>query len=310
MAKLMRNMLVLAKIQPTPGTDSAPTAALNSILAKGVAPQPVNAEFVDRELMVPYFGHTGQVQSQSYSMIEFEVELAGAGTAGDAPKYGPLLRACAFGETIESGVQVDYSPITSAQEAVTIHCFLDGLKYAMTDCKGSVAFGLSAKNIPVMKFKFTGLVSSPTDTANPTDSDFTDFMAPLAINKVNTPTFNLHSIPVRATTLDIDMANQVDYRNYIGMEAVTLTDRKPVGNATFELDTMATKNWYTTIKNGTLSPLELVHGTTAGNIIEINAPKVQITNPSISDDNGLAMLGVSLSLQPNAGNDELVLTVR
>ena len=310
MAKLMRNMLVLAKIQPTPGVDSIPTAALNSILARGVTPTPVNAEFIDRDLTKPYFGHTGQVQSQAYSMIEFEVEIAGAGAAGTAPKYGPLLRSCGFGETITVGTKVDYSPITSSQEAVTLHCYLDGLKYAMTDCKGAVSFAFNAKGIPVMRFKYIGFVSTPIDDPVPSGSVFTGFTAPLAVNKANTPTFELHGIAVRATALEIDMANQVDYRNYIGNEAVTFTERKPTGKTTFELDTIAVKDWYDAIKNGTLSTLELIHGVTAGNIVELNSPKVQLTNPAISDDNGLAMFSVDLALQPNAGNDELVLSVR
>jgi hypothetical protein len=310
MAKKMRNLLLLVKIQPTPNTDAAPTAAENSILARGVAPTPVNAEFEDRNLITPYLGHTGQVQTQSYSTIEFEVELAGAGAAGTAPKWGPLLRACSFAETVNAAVDVVYNPITNSQEAVTIHCFLDGIKHAMTDCKGTVSFQLNAKSIPVMRFAMTGFVATVTDAANPTDSDFTDFIAPLAINKQNTPTFNLHGIGVRATSLTIDMANQVDYRNYIAQEAVTLTERKPVGSSTFELDTMAVKNWYTAIRNGTLDTLELIHGTIAGNILEMSGPKVQVTSPSVSDDNGLAMFNVSLSLQPDAGNDELILTVR
>lgn len=310
MAKLMRNMLLMVKIQPVANTDAAPTPAINSILARGIAPTPINAEFADRNLIKPYFGNTGQVQVQSYSMIEFEVELAGAGAAGTAPKYGPLLRACAFSETISAGVKVDYAPITSAQEAVTIHCYLDGLKYALTDCKGTVSFGLSAKGIPVMKYKFIGFAITPTDTPNPAGSDYTGFIAPLAINKQNTPTFTLHGATVRATEFGIDMANQVDYRNYIGAEAITLTNRVPVGNATFELDTIAVKDWYTITKLGTLGALQLVHGSTAGNIVQLDAPKVQITNPSPTDDNGIAMLSVNLALQPNAGNDELLISVK
>lgn len=310
MAKLMRNMLLLVKIQPTPFTDSVPTAALNSILARGISPQPIKAEFADRNLIRPYFGNMGKVQTQSYASIDFEVELAGAGVAGTAPKYGPLLRACGFSETITAATKVDYAPITSAQDAVTIHCYLDGIKYAMTDCKGSVAFDFNAKNIPVMKFKFVGFKAAVTDTANPTGSDFTGFLAPLAVNKQNTPTFLLHAIPIKATVCGVDMNCQTDYRNYIGSEAITFTDRKPTGKATFELDTQATKDWWSTINAGALSTMQMIHGTTAGNIVQLDAPKVQITNPSISDDNGLAFFGVDLELQPNIGNDELIVSVR
>lgn len=310
MAKLMRNMLLLAKTEVTAGTDSAPAAATNSILARGIAPTPVNAEFADRNLIRPYFGATGQVQVASYSTIEFEVELAGAGAAGTAPKYGPLLTACGFSETISAGVKVDYAPLTTNQKTVTIHCYIDGVKHAMTGCKGNVSFALSARGIPVMKFTFTGFTATVTDTANPSGSDFSGFIAPLAINKINTPTLTLHSVAVKATDFNIDMANQIDYRNYIGAEDVTFTDRAPTGSVTFEYDTIASKNWFTTVAAGTLSTLQLVHGTTAGNIVQIDAPKVQVSSPSISDDNGLAFLSLNLALQPNAGNDEILISVK
>ena len=306
----MRNMLLMAKTEVTAGVDSVPTAALNSILARGIAPKPVNAEFADRDLIKPYFGYTGQIQVQAFSIIEFEVELAGSGALGVAPKWGSLLRACGFTETVVATTKVDYTPLTSVQSTVTIHCFLDGIRHVMTGCKGLVSFPLNAKGIPVMKFVFTGLAGTITDLANPAGSDFTGFIAPLAVNKQNTPTFTIHSTAVKATEFSIDMGNQVDYRNYIGSEDVTFTNRTPKGSATFEYDPIATKDWWTIIKNGTLNPLQMIHGTVAGNIIQIDAPKVQISDPQLSDDNGLAMLGVNLALQPNLGNDEILISVR
>lgn len=310
MAKLMRNMLLLAKIETVSGTDSVPTAALNSILARGIAPTPVNAEFADRDLIRPYFGATGQVQVSSYSSIEFEVELAGAGAAGTVPKYAPLLRACGFAETVSAGVKVDYAPLTTNQQSVTIYCFLDGIRHVMTGCKGSVSFSLSARGIPVMRYTFTGFSATVSDVANPTGSDFSGFIAPLAINKLNTPTFSLHSTAVKVTDFSVDMANQIDYRNYIGSEDVTFTNRAPTGSITFEYDTIASKNWFSTTAAGTLAPMQMIHGTTAGNIVQIDAPRVQVTDPAISDDNGLAFLSLNLALQPNVGNDEILLSIR
>ncbi len=111
-------------------------------------------------------------------------------------------------------------------------------------------------------------------------------------------------------SLDVDVANEVVYRNLIGGESVFITDRKPSGNASMEIDTVAAKDWWTTIKNNTLGALAITHGTVAGNIIEIDAPKVQLTDPSYSDSDGIAMLGTKLSFQPDAGNDELVITVK
>jgi hypothetical protein len=310
MAKLMRNMLLLAKTETTQGTDSVPTAALNSILARGIAPTPVNAEFAERNLIRPYFGSTGSVQVQSFSQIEFEVELAGSGAAGTAPRWAPLLQACGFSQTLTASVKADYAPLTTNQTSVTIYVFLDGVRHVMVGCKGNVSFALSARGIPVMRYTFIGYTSTVTDVTNPTGSDFSGFQAPLAVNKTNTPTFTLHGTAVKATELNIDMGNEVNYRNYIGSEDVAFTNRNPSGSATFEYDAMSVRNWFNITNLGTLGALQMIHGLTAGNIVQIDAPRVQITNPSISDDGGIAMLSVGLGLQPNLGNDEILISVR
>jgi len=309
MPKYTRNMLVLAKIQPTANTDSVPTPAVNAILARGVAPSPVVANFVPRDLYQPYYGNTGQIQVGAYSTVNFEVEVAGAGAAGTVPKYGPLLRACGFSETITASTKVDYAPATTAQEMVTLYVFLDGVRHIMTDCRGSVTFELNAGGIPVMSFNFTGFAATVSDNV-PTGTSYTGWTAPLGVTRANTPTFTLHTIPVKATQFSVDMANQVDYRNYIGSETVTFTNRNPTGSTTFEYDAFSVRDWFGITRLGTLGTMSMIHGTVAGNIVQFDAPRVQLTNPAISDDNGLAMLSLNLDIQPNVGNDEFIVSVR
>jgi hypothetical protein len=310
MPKLTRNTVILFKIQPTAGVDAAPVAGTDAILAKNISMTPVNAEFAERNLIKPYFGNTGKIQVQAYANFEFSVELSGAGAAGSAAKYGTLLRTCAHAQTLIALTKADYSLVTSAQEAGTCHIFLDGMKFAMTDCKGTVSYTLNAKGIPEAKFNMTGFVATITDTANPSGVTYAGFTDPVAVNKQNTLTFTIHGVAVKATSLSIDIGNQVDYRNYIGSEAVTLTNRDVKGSATFELDTIANKDWFASVRAGTLGTFSFIHGTGAGNIIEFSAPKVQVVSPDFSDDNGLQFLTLGLEFQPNLGNDELLLSVR
>lgn len=143
MAKLMRSTLLLIKLETVVGTDSVPVAATNAILAQVSNAQPVVAEFVDRNVVRPYFGNSGKLQVASRSEIEIEVEFASAGAAGTAPAYGPLLQACGFSETISAGVSVTYAPITNAIKTCTIYYFLDGIRHIMTGCRGDVSIILT-----------------------------------------------------------------------------------------------------------------------------------------------------------------------
>ena len=310
MAKRMRNALILAKIESPYGTDAAPTGAANAMLVKGIAPQPLSGEFVDRDLVKPYLGGSEQLLASVHSECEFEVEIAGSGDAGTAPAWAPLLKACGFGETITADTDAVYKPITDSIPSVTIYYFLDGLRHKITGARGTVALGLSPKGIPTFKFKFLGIYNEPTDTANPTDADFDGFLTPLVVNTINTPTWALHGYTGNLAELSIDIANDVIYRELIGASSVEITNRKPTASISFELGAVAAKNWAKTITDGTTGALTITHGSTAGNIVKIDAPKAQLFNPSYRDQDGTAMLSLSMSLVPNAGNDELVITVK
>lgn len=310
MPKLMRNTLLLAKVEATYGTDSAPTAAANAILCRAMTPQPLVGEFVERALVRPYLGNAGQINVANHSEIEFEVELAGSGTAGTAPKWGVLLRGCAFSETVVAGTSVTYAPVTAAQESLTLWYYLDGILHKIAGARGSVSLGLDAKSIPVLKFKFVGKYSAPTDTALPTNADFSGFKMPLAINKANVPVCTLHGVAANMQALSLDMANEVIFRALTADESVYIVDRKPSGSISLELNSIATKDWFATTIAGTLAPVAMTIGATAGNIVEINGPKAQITNPQYQDSESIAMINASLALQPNTGNDELTIVVK
>lgn len=310
MSKKMRNAVLLIKLQPVAGTDALPTAAANAIMAMNISAQPVSAEFAKRNNIKPYLGNMGSVPVAIHAEVSFEVELAGAGAAGTAPKYGPLLRGCSFSETLTASVSAVYAPVTNSQEAVTIYYNLDGVLCKMTDAKGTVSFELNAKSIPVMKYKFIGLYSTPVDATVPASVDYSGFKDPVAVNKANTPTASLHGFNGKVKSISVDMANQLSYRNLINYEGIEITDRQPSGSFAMELESVATKDWYTSVRDAVLGPLSVIHGKVAGNIVELAAPKAQLLDPSFSEDDGIAMLTCKLDIQPNTGNDEFVLTVR
>lgn len=212
--------------------------------------------------------------------------------------------------TILLGTTVIYTTITSALETVTLYYYLDGLLHKIKGARGTVSIDQTAKGIPVFKFKFTGLYTTPTDETQPTDASYAAFMQPMVVNNTNTATWALHGITGKLQTLSLDVANEIVFRSLIGSEAVHMTDRKPSGNAVFELDTVAVKDWWTAIRNATASTLSITHGVTGGSIMKLDCPKVSLINPQYSEQDGIAMLGVGLTIQPNTGNDEIVLTVK
>jgi len=311
MAKSMKNLVLLAKQEVTTGVDPVPTPAANAILVRGFTPQLINAEFVERNLIKGSKGNFGSLATGVHRSFEFEVELAGSGAAGTAPKWAPLLMACGFNETLVASTTATYAPISTGDTTVTMYGYLDGLLFKLTAAKGTVSFDLNAKQIPVMKFKFIGEYSTPTDTAFPTGMVFTGFQKPLTVSKINTPTFTIHGLAAVCNALSFDVANNLVYRDLIGASGPFSSDRKPTGSATIEVPTVAAANFAELARLGTEGALQLVHGTAAGNIIQVDMPKVQFNSaPAISNDNEIAMLQLGFSINPNTGNDELVIVAK
>ncbi|WP_194720822.1 phage tail tube protein [Noviherbaspirillum malthae] len=308
MAKLKRNALLFAKLETVYGTDPTPTALANAILCRAITPQPISAEYAERTLIRPFFGSNGSLPAAVHAECEFEVELAGSGAAGTAPKWAPLLRACGFAETLTASTSAVYAPVTNGAESATLWYHLDGILHKINGARGTVAFELNAKGIPVMRFRFVGKYSTPSDALMPSNVDYSGFTTPVVVNHTNTTAFTVHGVSCKMQSYSVDVANQVTYRELVGFQGVVFTDRAPAGSVSFELDTVAAKDWWTAVKNAIVAPTSITHGTVAGNIVKLDGPKVQLTQPQYAESDGIAMLNLNLAYQPNTGNDELVVT--
>ena len=307
MPKKLNKRIILAKIEATSGTDSAPTVSTNAVLCRNVTVTPLQGDSVERNLIRGFFGSSDRIAGSVWSEVEVEVELQGSGTLGTAPQVGTLLRACSMAETINAGVSVIYKPQTGSENSVTLYTYVDDLLHKLTYAKGTVSFDLSAKAIPVAKFKFTGLFSPVTDSV-PGAATMTSWKTPLPVNNTNTSGFSLHGYSGVLSSLSIDLGNSVAYRELIGSTSVEVTDRKTVGKISIEAPSIATKDFFTIAKNSTLGALSITHGVTSGLKVKIDAPSVDLNSPSYSDLDGIAMLDMDMTFVPSAGNDELVLT--
>lgn len=309
MALKMSNMVLLAMKQSALGTPAAPVPGTHAILCRGLTPQLIKGKFVERNLIRGAKGNYGAIVAGEHRQFEFEVELAGSGAAGTAPKFAPLLLGCDFAETLTASVSAVYQPHGADGDYITLFAYLDGMLFKLTDAKGTVSFTLNAEEIPVMKFTYIGKYETPTDVAFPTGIVFAGFQKPLTVGDVNTATFTIAGLDLVTQSFSLDIANQVAWRDLINLAGVRSPNRKPTASAVFEMTKVATKNWAEDVRLGTEMALSIIHGTTAGNKVQIAAPKLQFNQePSISEADSVAMLNASFAVMPNAGNDEVVLT--
>lgn len=147
MPLLSRKRLILSKIETTYATDSSP-AGTDAILVRNLDITPIEADVVSRDLIRPYLGNYDQLLAQTRVSITFEVEMAGSGTAGTAPKFNSLLRACGLAETIlaapvtGSAVAGATGSITLAAGASAVDDFYNGMVISITSGTGSGHVGM------------------------------------------------------------------------------------------------------------------------------------------------------------------------
>jgi len=308
MALKFKKKIILAKIETTYGTDAVPTGAANAILALNVNITPLEAVTEERELVG--FGANEKIHVGATVLVEFDVELAGSGVVDTPAAYGPLIRACAMSETVNAATSVAYDQVSANEEAVTAYFHLHGQKHAILGVRGSWGIRVTSPGQAFIHFKLVGLWADPASVVDPTP-DYTAFKKPVAVNNANT-TFSLHGYAARLVELTLDQNNETPYRNLVGVEEIAVADRAWSGSVTIEAPALSAKNFFTTVKNDTIAALQLVHGKTAGNIIQIDAARAQLDSPQYGDADGLTTLQMGITLLPSApfADDEIKLTTK
>lgn len=316
MPLLMRKLAVLAKTESTYGVDSTPTGAANAILARNVEVTPIATVRESRDVYRPFLGNNKDVIGAFYGQISYQVEAAGPGSAGGIPAWGPLHRACGLAQVNTPGVSTVYTPVSQNFESVVQYFYLgaegsnQGVLHKFLGSRGELAFTGNNRSATMWQYNFMGLFVPVVDSTLPT-SVFTGFVDPLAFNKANTPTFAIHGVSAAVLrNFSLNLGNEVVYRNLVNSELVRIVDRKPGGTLEMAAELMAVKNWFNTVRDTTTGTLQLVHGTVPGNIIEINAPAVQINDATYREFEGDAMVGATCKYMPVNGNDEFSITVR
>lgn len=104
---LFRQKLILAKLESSYGVDPTLTGGANAILTKDLQIQTFQGNTVDLNYDKGHLGNDKSIYVSPYSTLGFGVDIAGAGTAGVAPAYGPLLRACGFQEIVNASAVTD-----------------------------------------------------------------------------------------------------------------------------------------------------------------------------------------------------------
>lgn len=304
---LTRRTVILAKIETTYGTDPTPTATADAVLVSNPQVR-VIGERLERDFVRSSLSPLEHVIGMKEVEVTFSTELKGSGTAGTASEVSPLWRACGMAETIvASPAKVTYDPVSTAFESCTIYVYRDGMIYKINGCRGTVELVAETGKFGLLNWNFKGLYQIPVDGA--IVSGTFDTTKPPSVVNIG---FTMHTYAAIIRSLQIALNNTVSRRESAnaveGVVGFEITARGSNGSVDPETVIEATHAFWTKWKDGTAAAIVATIGATAGNKIQLDAPKVQYNELGWGNRDGVMIYDIPLSLAQNAGDDEVKIT--
>jgi hypothetical protein len=240
------------------------------------------------------------------------VEIAGSGVSNvTVPAWMPLNRICGFDAGVVTGANsVVQTPISASISSMTLWAYLDSLKNVALGARGNMSMVFEDDEIPMFNYELMGFPPSGmvTDAApgSPTFAQAT----PVICSTANTTfTFDGYAFPLRRLT--INMNNVIEPRSLVGpTDKALYRNRAATFEAVCEMPTLATKNPFTKFESRATSVMQVIHGTAAGNIVQVDAARAETDPPAFTEEQGIVMVTIAGSLLPSSatGNDEITIT--
>lgn len=319
MGRNIKNTVVTAKVEATTGTDAVPTGAANAVLISDVSITPLDAQAIGRNLIRGYFGGSEQLVGPASVKLGYTVELAGSGTAGTAPAWGPLLQGCAAAEgVLATPARIEYSPVSTGLKSVTQYYYDDGVLHKLLASQGNCTLSAKVGERATLRFEWVGLDGGVTATPNATGT-YTAWKKPVAITKANVIDITLGATYAagaltggqvyNSTGLELNFGNVVTFSPMLSTETVDVDDRESTASVELELTAAQEVALMAAVKANTTQSLAFTIGTAAGNKVIVHAPAAQLTNPRKSQLNNKRLIGFDIRLVPVNGNDEWLIVV-
>lgn len=266
-----------------------------------------SVEMGRRHYKTTHLSPKASVPGKRMAQISFDVDLAGAASAGAAPEWADAIKACGFDETIVADTSVAYNP-THGTESATIWYLIDGKIYKSWGARGNVSLELVNGAPGILHFVFSSADWSEQDGA---------LLSP-TLSSVSPPAFlgaslTIDSYAAEISSVNVDMGNVLaqrpDANASSGVKAYVVTDRDPT--LTFDPSNVlaASEDFFGNWRSGALMAFAASIGSTAGNTIAIAAPKVQYQDVKLADRDNWSSLEIQALLTANAGDDEFIITI-
>ncbi|MBX9881269.1 MAG: hypothetical protein K2X73_04780 [Sphingomonas sp.] len=307
------NKLLLFKKEGVYATDSAPTLAANAVLTRNFTSKPIAADRIQRTLDRPVRGRTKDGTSNERTTFSYEIELAGSGAAGTAPGWMEHLEACGMlAPTLTAGQDAvqRFAPVGAALSSATAWYYRGSLLEKAVGSRGTFSLDFTAGAYPFAKFDMTGLLGAvPFTDLAPAAPTLDRWKDPVEVNTDNTDVL-IGGYAVVLRSLTIDANADIAVRNLVNGRYIQRGNHAATGRTVFELPTIGARNYFADLRANAEIALSVVHGIAAGNIVQLDASRLQVTDIELGEQNNVLEATMTFGLNVGATNDDLVITAK
>lgn len=306
--RFWRTQAVLLKAEVTTGVDPTPTGAANWMEARNVSLTSWDATKVPRNIAQFYLGRSGDVITECWSKLSFDLAFQAGGAAGTAPKWSPGALACGYADTNVPATSDTYNLVSTEFGGATLYMNIDGTLYKFVGSRGNLKTSQSAGDIAKLNLDFLAIYAAPVASAMFTPITKTGWPAELGVNSVNTGKITINAVDLAFSKFDVDTGNKVEKINLPGPQLeAAITDRAPSASVTVLAPALGTFDPYALANAMTNVAVSTTHGTVAGAKMKTDL-KVVITNVKEVDYKGMLAYDLTMEPTPVNGNDEITLT--
>ena len=307
---LTKKRVILAALERFYATDATPSASTNAIEVSDLEISPLNAERKESPVVKQWLGGNRAALSNQHIQLSFSVTAAGSGTKNVAPAWALLLKGCGFTQTNDTN-SVSYRPISDNFSSLTFYVYQDGTLHKVTGARGNFNASLNANDYASLSFTFRGLYQTPEASSLP-NANYSAFKTPLTLSRsdVDASSIVLFGRNVAAASLSLDMGVSAPFISYMNAESVEITDRHATGSIEIRDPSVSEFNFFAKVEKSATGSFVLTLGKKSGSIVGWSAPKVQLSQPSYGDREGIRTLKFDMHLLPHNGNDELTITTK
>lgn len=204
-----------------------------------------------------------------------------------------------------SPVGIVYDPISTGFESITLYLYFDGMLHILPGGFGTFSLNAEAGSFGSVSFEFTGQFVTPTDVTLPTDSIFEETQPA----QVELGQLLFDGFAITANALTYDQNNTIvprpDINGTDGFNGTRITERSPEGGLDPEADLVANFDFWDKFAVAKEMEFQMRIGTTPGNTITIDAPKVQASGLTYQSRDGIRVYDMGLKFSRKVGNDEV-----